>query len=92
MLPFTQPLEPLAFNKLKVDGAPRDHGKQQEEENFGCAQPQVISSIRASHGKTMTWPFSGSVSPKRLRDIASKRSGDVKVAHSTLSSRFSCSS
>jgi hypothetical protein len=39
MLPFTQPLEPLAFNKLKVDGAPRNYGKQKQEENFGCAEP-----------------------------------------------------
>src|ERR1044071_2214409 len=39
----------------------------------------------------MTGPFSGGASPKRRRASDSRRSGEVKVAHSICSSRFSCS-
>src|SRR5215475_12439455 len=90
MLPFPESFELFPLENLKLKCPSRGHNKKHQEEHLGNTQAQTISVSGAFHGKTITWPLSGGLSPKRRRDIASKRSGEVNVAISTFNSRFSC--
>src|SRR5689334_15453510 len=91
MLLLAQLAELLAVENLQLERAQRDREKDDEEKSSGGAEAEPHAGERASHGKITTCPRCGCVMPRRARAIDSSRCGDVNVASSTLSSRFSCS-
>src|SRR5690242_6847353 len=92
MLTLAELHELFALKHLQLDRPHAHGGEQKQEQYFRGSDAPLIVLQGSSHGSTIICPFSGGVMPRRRLASACRFSGEVILAKSILSSRFSCSS
>src|ERR1041385_2703148 len=91
MLALAELHELFALKHLQLHRA-RAHGDEQKQKQYFRGRDAPLITLQgSSHGSTIICPFSGGIMPRRRLASACKFSGEVILARSILSSRFSCS-